>query len=249
MNRPQRLARRAVTTCLCLAFAGCTVQGPQAPSGSSSGQGNAGEYYLLGIFRPAGGTIVSSDGRINCGVAEGATKCGDASGQFRFAWSETTTLTAIPAPGYKFEGWAGDCSGKTCFVSTDVKRADWYVVANFVPDAVYRGVYFVVSVDKPVNGTIRSSNGSIECGTAGDRCGPTLVPWTGAATLTANADAGFVLSSWTGDCAGAAATGTTCLLDTKSFATDKQIGATFGTSTGPQPLVWDSGNWDEVVWQ
>ena len=87
---------------------------------------------------------------------------------------------------------------------------------------------FRISVDhwrlsvspKPTGGTV-TGTGGISCGSAGNACSATVAG--GSATLTATADAGFGLESWTGACASAA--GTSCAL-TVSSATG--AGAVFG---------------------
>ncbi len=85
---------------------------------------------------------------------------------------------------------------------------------------------------KPAGGTV-TGRGGISCGSAGDACSATVEG--GGATLTATADAGYGLESWSGACA--AATGTSCAL-TLSAATT--AGASFGelpacnaSATGP----------------
>lgn len=239
-----------VLACSIVALAACapgTSSEPKSSSGAT--QGMYGEYFLLGVFRPTGGYIKSTDGRIDCGVDAHAL-CGNAQGQTRYAWSETAVLDAYPAPNYRFDGWAGDCTGKgQCIISTATKRADSHVVAVFVPDAEYRGVYFVVTIDRPVGGTVRADT-RIDCGTAGStstRCGNALYPWNGSVTLTATPDDAYVFQEWTGACAGVE--GPTCTLENVTL--DKTIGALFRSAAELPPLAWDAkgGKWDEVKWQ
>jgi uncharacterized repeat protein (TIGR02543 family) len=74
-----------------------------------------------------------------------------------------------------------------------------------------------------------------------------LYPWTGTATLTAHPDPGWEFTAWTGDCAGT--TEPTCVLSTALKQTDKSVGAQFTNLNTGQPLVWDSGLWDRMVWE
>lgn len=66
------------------------------------------------------GTITSSDGTINCGA-----DCSET-----YATATTLTLTAMPASGYAFTGWSGDCAGNTptCIIRVSEIRS---VTANF----------------------------------------------------------------------------------------------------------------------
>lgn len=230
-------------------MAGCTVGTPPQVNADGTAKGVAGEFYYVTVVRPSGGTIFSTDGRIRCGVD--GDVCGDAKGQTRYAWNETVTLTAVAAPGFKFDGWAADCVGKdACVISTARLRADSTVVAAFVPDAIYRGTYFIVSVEQPFGGSIRSADSRIDCGTPGglaSRCGFALWRWGETATLTAVADAGYRFVSWGGDCVG---TNPVCTLDTIQAESDKLVSAVFEVDlSGPTLLTWDSSNWDEGIWE
>jgi hypothetical protein len=68
------------------------------------------------------GTIDSSDGGIHCG-----SDCSES-----YSPATTITLTAQPAPGSRFTGWGGSCSGdSTCILRMNETKA---VTANFVMD-------------------------------------------------------------------------------------------------------------------
>jgi predicted CxxxxCH...CXXCH cytochrome family protein len=90
-----------------------------------------GVYYYVNVSRPVGGTIRSTDGKINCGTVGGPN---GTCGQARYLWTETATLTAIPDGTMYFQSWAGDCSGSVvdgCVLNTTPSGADKWVVAVF----------------------------------------------------------------------------------------------------------------------
>ena len=65
------------------------------------------------------------------------------------------------------------------------------------------GVNFVVSLSRPVGGTIRSADGKLDCGIAGgsaNLCGPASYAWTDKVLLTAIPNPNFFFVSWAGDC-------------------------------------------------
>ena len=75
--------------------------------------------FAVTVQRPAGGTITSSDGRINCGTPGGtANACGP---QIYRQAQGLITLTATPDPGYRLRTWAGDCAGDgVCTIDASV---------------------------------------------------------------------------------------------------------------------------------
>ena len=138
---------------------------------------------FLNVTKTGNGTVNSSDRLIKCGVLCTA-------GYNRAA---AVTLTAVPANGNIFTGWAGACTGTALTCVVNVADAT-NVVANFAQT-------FVFSVKTSGKGSI-SGNLGINCGKI---CSATVVQGT-SATVTANPDAGFRFGSWTGGCAGSGAT-------------------------------------------
>lgn len=132
-NAP-RLNRHTRSACAILALAAACSPGEGARS-SSARAGQAGTNYLVSVARPTGGVISSgADGKINCGTAAAATKCGPVS----YAWNEVATLTATADDGFMFGTWAGECTGRpkvegeyACVLDTSRYGADKYVVAVF----------------------------------------------------------------------------------------------------------------------
>ncbi len=91
------------------------------------------------------------------------------------------------------------------------------------------GVFYVVSVSRPVGGHILSDDGRIDCGTAGtghDRCDPVSYDWGRTTTFSAYPDAGLLFQSWAADCGSAVALNG-CTLDTDGSGADKWIAAIF----------------------
>jgi predicted CxxxxCH...CXXCH cytochrome family protein len=181
----------------------------------------------VNLSKPIGGKVVSTDGRIDCGL--GATTCGDALGQTRYDWTQTVSLnaTADTAGGYTFVGWAGDCRGTgTCTLYAGADRTIAAVFKSAAPpagDGGEYGVTYVVRVSKPVGGTVTSTGGEINCGAAGGSCRGVFA-WAATATLVATPDAGLAFGTWAGDCN----LGGACTLDTSTNRADKTVAAVFG---------------------
>lgn len=109
------------------------------------------------------------------------------------------TLTATPATGSTFEGWAGACTGTatTCTVTMDQTQN---VSANFA----------LMQMSLAVGKTGTGTGGTITSLPAGIDCGPTcsgIYDWSTQVTLTAIPATGSVFKGWIGACTG---TTTTC---------------------------------------
>jgi len=138
----------------------------------------------LSVDIEGSGNVTSDPSGIACGTAQTGT-C--AAG---FAAGTPVTLTATPGGGgATFEGWSGDCSGMgDCMVSMDAGHS---VTATFGP-------LFTLTVDPPVNGSVHSDVGVIDCPGV---CSEDFVNGT-EVTLTAQADPGYTFGAWAGDCDG-----------------------------------------------
>ncbi|MCP4697735.1 MAG: hypothetical protein GY862_12920 [Gammaproteobacteria bacterium] len=119
---------------------------------------------------------------------------------------EAVSLIAVPASCYDFSAWSGDCAGtnSACDLSMDVSKS---VTASFQKKS------FPLSVVSSANGSITPSSSSYECGAS--------------ATLTANPDACYQFSAWSGQNAGECA-GATCNLIMDAA---KSLGAEFVKKT------------------
>jgi alpha-tubulin suppressor-like RCC1 family protein len=91
------------------------------------------------------------------------------------------------------------------------------------------GVFYLVSLPRPVGGTIHSADGKVNCGTAAgaNNCGPVSYLWEEKVTLEATADAGYTFYSWAGDCFGSGP----CVLDNTFYGADKTVAAVFTNGT------------------
>jgi uncharacterized repeat protein (TIGR02543 family) len=164
---------------------------------NSQGNGDAGNYQTqifafkypncvpslvtLAVTNPGGGTVTSGDGFINCGTA-----C-----SHNYGYGAQVTLTATPDPGYDFSGWTGACSGTgSCQLTMNQNQS---VTANFTLRQ-----FNTLTVTIVGNGTVRSTDGTINCpGTC------TFSYFHGTqVTLNAVPDLGWRFSGWTGACTG-----------------------------------------------
>ena len=132
--------------------------------------------YVLSVSKVGNGTVISSDGFINCGTACSHT----------YVTGTYVRLTASPAQGWAFVNWTGcdQMNGPLCTLQINSPRN---VVATFVPT-------YLLSVSTTGTGSVISGDGHINCGTAcsflypqGTHIGLTAVPGTG-----------YTFSGWTG---------------------------------------------------
>ncbi|WP_242344657.1 InlB B-repeat-containing protein [Anaeromyxobacter terrae] len=137
------------------------------------------------------------------------------------AYDTTVTLTATPDASSILKSWTGctSVSGNTCTVTITAAKT---VTANFQPSM------FVLTVNPMASGGTGTVTGpGIAC-TTGSTAGCTASIANGeTVTLTATADAGSILKSWTG-CT--SVSGATC---TVTMTATKTATATFQPSTYP----------------
>lgn len=135
------------------------------------------------------------------------------------------TLSAVPAVGSEFAGWAGPCSGSgACVVRMDGARD---VIATFallgtIPVDPNDPVGLILKLEGNGSGVVVSDPAGIECNA--DTCVSNFGR-NASVTLTATADAGSVFAGWVGDC-----TGTAPCVVTMSAA--RTLAATFNIDPG-----------------
>ena len=146
------MERKVASLALAVATLGLAACGGQkAAQGPAAGEqgGTFGQYYIVSVSRPVGGTIRSSDGRINCGTVGGGN---DLCAPVSFGWKVEAEITAIPDPELYFQSWAADCDapGPTCTLDTSNSGADKWVAAVFnPPERLGHGNYLSPSAHAP----------------------------------------------------------------------------------------------------
>lgn len=134
------------------------------------------------------GSVASTDGEINCGKS-----CSNS-----YPVGSVITLNATPASGSTFAGWSVGCSGTaaTCTVT---------VASGSAVTAQFQLVNYTLTVAHSGTGvgTVTSSDGAVNCGTA---CSAACTSG-GSVTLTAVAAPGSNFAGWSGGgCSGTAPT-------------------------------------------
>jgi LysM repeat protein len=140
--------------------------------------------YTLTVNKSGTGTVTSVPAGINCGAT-----C-----SYSFSYFTSVTLTATPAPGYKFLLWSGACAGNYTTICTVTMDAAKSVTANF------DRIFYTLTVSKSgINGgTVASVPTGIFCGSI---CTYNF-PSSTTVTLTATAASGYSFSGWGGACTG-----------------------------------------------
>lgn len=143
--------------------------------------------YMLDISIAGEGSVVSTDGNINCDSEN--TVC-----QVPFPNAAIVTLTATPNSGHQFVNWSGDCpsTNSTVNVTVDATKT---CTANF---AEYD---YTLSITKEGegNGTITSTSIDINCGTDSTECTQGYIAGT-PVILTATPDDDSYFLGWDGAC-------------------------------------------------
>jgi hypothetical protein len=172
----------------------------------------------LSVDPGVAGTVSTSDGRVRC----------DDLCRTPYRHGTVVTVSAKPAPHYRFDRWFGDCIGVAPICAVALDR-DTFARAKFLGEPVE----LVVSVGGSEK--VTSDPAGIDCGGAGYLC-RIEVPYGSPVTLTPVPVSTGRFAGWDGPCA-AFGTGT-CYLRAESMRTE--TAAAFGhpaPTPGPQPLT------------
>ncbi|MBM3273220.1 hypothetical protein FJY94_08290, partial [Candidatus Kaiserbacteria bacterium] len=140
--------------------------------------------------------LVSNSGHGRVDSSPAGIECGDGcTSAYAFYPLDTpVTLKSTANGGYSFAGWSDDCTGTgDCILTLDANKS---VRAVFLQN-------HTLTVEKPVNGVIKSPALGIDCGTSADNCQVSLPPGA-SVILSATPNSGFSFLGWTqpASCAG-----------------------------------------------
>ena len=149
---------------------------------------------------------------------------------FAFSTGEATTLTAIVAPGFRFDGWtfsgeeggpqacSSQPSANTCVLDAGSVGADTTIIATFEP------IPLTLTVSAGANGSVAADVNAAGEEMVNDR--ETFdFSVEGTATLVATANPGYRFDEWSGPCA--TSERPLCVLHKGSVSANANAGATF----------------------
>ena len=219
----------------------------------------ASKTYKLKVSLSGKGTVVSDDGKINCGS--------DCKETYSSSPTATIILTATPSSGYYFSGWSGGkCSGTgTCSVTmsksitvkakfkkdgtTSSSSSSSLSSSNSFSSAVSASAgvaSYNLKVKKMGSGKVVSNPSGISCGGSDDNtCEALFSEGTSVILNTTSGGAGYIFGTWEGDCEDYNNKNPTCTLVMKR---DMKVSATFNkNNSGMNVSVRTSGNGEGTV--
>src|SRR4051812_4821389 len=166
----------------------------------------------LKVVNTSGGTVMSADGRINCG-----TRC-----SARFARGQIVQLSAQAVQYFEFTGWSGACFGTAPKCTVAVDRATTvrprFERLSARPDIVVGGP-----------GTVVSDPPGIECGATSEACSADFDQGTEIA-FAPRPEPDATFKGWGGACSGIAA----CSIVSGE---DDAVTAAFSRTPGADPAT------------
>ena len=173
------------------------------------------QSYTLTVSTGGQGTVTSTDGFINC-----PSTC-----SYSYPQNTPVTLNATPASGWTFSGWSGACSGTgSCMVT---------MTQNLSVGATFTQLSYTLTVSTSGQGTVKSTDGSINCpGT----CSNTYLSNT-QVTLNATPAQGWTFTGWSGACSGTGSCVVTMTQNQSVGATFTQLSYNLTVSTSGQGTV------------
>ena len=151
--------------------------------------------FLLTVERPTGGSLVGEG--VECGSGGSDCTTSGTDGQ-------VIEVRAVADEGYQFAGYTGDCAPigrflmdgpRTCGARFDRVSG----LSTSTGSAAATGRRWPLILTPPANGTIVTLEGH-QCGTAGQVCSVD-VPEGHVVSLDVQADEGYRVQAYTGDCA------------------------------------------------
>ncbi len=176
---------------------GSFVDVPMSPTGLASGAqphdrigyefatDPAAKTLAVAFAGGGAGSVTSDPSGIDCGAV-----CSDA---FAGGAPATLSLTATPAPGSRFGGWSGACTGTGECVVTVNQAQSVTAVFSLVPETL------TTAESGPGSGRVASSPAGISCG---GTCSSTF-RYGASVTLAATPAVGSRFTGWSGACSGA----------------------------------------------
>ena len=147
-----------------------------------------GVRHTLTIAKPKNGTVTSDPKGINCGSHGIACKAQVADGA-------KIKLIATADAGYELGAWGGACRG------SDKKTCELTMNADKIANKIFNlpNEYTLTIDPRPINGTIISDTGDINCGDGNNDCDFSFKRGS-EVILTASSAKGYELEDWGGDC-------------------------------------------------
>ena len=166
--------------------------------------------YILNVDKPAGGTITSDIGDINCGSKGNVCRA-------NFPYGKRVTFTATPGTDYELGAWGQACvsvidAGLKCTVNMGSDKT---------VSKVFTTIQHTLTITKPTGGNITSKPKGINCGRRGKAC-KAKIDKNMEVTLTATAATGYNLGDWGGNCSGSGSDDCSLTIDD-----DKAVSLTF----------------------
>ena len=211
---------------------------------TTPGDGGGTTSYTLTVTKTGNGTVTASSTNIYCG-----TTCSSS-----FTSGTSVQLMAIPATGYIFSGWGGDCTvGESSTTCSVLMNANKTITAAFTQLPVYTlsvnrlGTGGGAVVSAPI-----TNQSDINCNDALQDCTASFFANT-QVTLTATPDAGSIFGGWSSNCLPTTSSNT-CAITLNQQTTNPQtlwatVTATFNINPTATLTVTKSGTGSGTVFE
>ena len=144
------------------------------------------QTYTLTVNQAGQGTVISTDGEINCANGSGTCSATYSSGS-------SVTMNATPASGWTFSGWSGACTGSN--------PCSFVVNSNLSVAATFTSPTYTLTANETGQGTVTSTDGEINCTNGSGTCSAVYASGS-SVTMNATPASGWTFSGWSGPCGG-----------------------------------------------